>query len=900
MENLFSPFIIVYEALYLFAYNITGNYGLSLVLLSFYTFIVLYPFSKKAQQIQNKERKIQAILAPQIKAIKKQYSGREQYENLQWLYRRYGYHPLYGIRLALGLICQIPFLTAAYYMLSGLAEIKGVSWGIIPDLGSPDHLLKGINVLPFVMTMVTIVYAFVMPGITKKERMQTIGIGLFFLFLLYAAPSALLIFWTCNLIWSLLCSLLNEKLEWIGCFVVENELAFHIIFALSLTIGLLVPTDVYIKNASQLWFNYKDILKYFLFDTVTYFVVFLLIYLLCWRRKIRSCCLAVLFGLLVGFFLQSYIISVDYGLFDGHEIAWHKYTKIGLINTFIWLFCLIETINYCTRFQHDSKRIKKFVKPISFGIVVIQCFVLFVNMKLNPIQKDFLLEEDKAVVLTTKDLYTVSEKDNIIVFLLDTFDSDIFEEILQKRPNVAREFKDFTYFPDTISSFGFTHYSLPEILTGKLYVPTEKYSDYLYTAWANNHYYDQLKRKGYSISLYTSGNYVDKNAPVSNLVAEKISFNKETANMFNSVVKFRMAPHYLKRFFYQYQPSIFNPSSINGNVKIYEENDREFYISLKKGLKTGKSNMFKFYHLTGMHHPYVLNEEVEFLKSGEKGSAFKQAIGVLKIVSEYLNQLKINGLYANATFVVMADHGFQNKIGSRPLFLIKLPQNENEELVVSKHPSRVAELMPLLFNSTAFESSKTNDLLDKNQRIYHYYLEQSGKFIRYLVKSPASDLSSWFKLGEVSRKITANRQYHIGQVIDFTERGNSDNFKTFGWSDLVWTGSVVTEREAEFILEVDLEKPLLSDLNARIECHPLLEFFGVNNKVEFRDLKLYANNKLIGNWQLKDKGTVELACKIPQSVLNQKKIAFHIVIDNPRGSTQPVRLLIRSFIILGK
>ena len=126
--------------------------------------------------------------------------------------------------------------------------------------------------------------------------------------------------------WSLLDSVLGKKLEWIGEYISENELAFHIIFALSLTIGLLVPSDIYIKNAGQLWFSFADILKYFLADTAKYFTVFLLIYVLCWRKRIRVAYLSILLGLLFGVFLQSYIIGLDYGTFDGHEIEWGKYT----------------------------------------------------------------------------------------------------------------------------------------------------------------------------------------------------------------------------------------------------------------------------------------------------------------------------------------------------------------------------------------------------------------------------------------------------------------------------------------------------------------------------------------------------------------------------------------------
>ena len=266
MQDVFYPLEQIYKFLYLATYDITGNYGIALILLSLFIYIVLFPFNQKAQQIQNEEREVQSIIAPQIAEIKKQSHGKEQYEKIQRLYHRYAYHPIYAIRSAAGIVFQIPFFVAARSMLYGLQEIKGVPWGIIQNLGEPDQLLWGINLLPFVMTLVTILYAFVMPKLTKKEITQTIVIGIIFLIILYPAPSALLIFWTWNLLWSLLhCVLVdrlkcfNEYIEKVGDFVSENELALYITIVLSLTTGLLVPTEVYIRNAGELWFKYKDI-----------------------------------------------------------------------------------------------------------------------------------------------------------------------------------------------------------------------------------------------------------------------------------------------------------------------------------------------------------------------------------------------------------------------------------------------------------------------------------------------------------------------------------------------------------------------------------------------------------------------------------------------------------------
>lgn len=882
MSDFLAPLIRIYKVLYLFAYDITGNYGVSLILLSLFTFIVLYPFNKKAQQIQNKEHKIQAILSPQIKTIKKNYSGREQYEQLQWLYRRYGYHPLYAIRSALGLISQLPFLTTAYYMLSELAEIQGVSWGFIPNLGMPDHVLNGINILPFVMTLVTCVYAFLMPEISKKERLQTVIIGLFFLLLLYNAPSALLIFWTCNLVWSLLDSLLSKKLEWLGIIISENDLAFHIIFALALTVGIFVPTEIYIKNASQLWFDYKDIFKYFLEDTVKYVVILLLIYAVCWRKKARTIYLSILAGLLFGIFLQSYIISIDYGLFDGHEIEWDKYTKSGLVNTFIWVFCLIETFINFKRLAFDLEKIKKIVKPIAFGIILIQCIVLLISLKNNPIQKDILYEDGKAGVLTTKNIYTVSEKDNIIVFLIDAFDASTFEEIQQKGHEVINQLKDFTYYPDTTSSFGFTIYSLPEILTGSLFDPSlSNYPDFLNTAWHNNLYYEALRKNNYILNLYTSGDFIDKKAPVDNLIAEKVVLNDDMVCKFYGLVKFRIVPHYFKKLFYHYDPNLQNSALFDKNSKIYMFDDRQFYDNLKKGLNVSiKDNCLKFYHLEGMHYPWTLDENLEPIKEGVKGTASKAALGRLKIVNEYISQLKNHKLYDNATIVILADHGFNHALGRRPLFMIKQPGVYNEQLQTSSRPSTVAELMPFIckrFDLKVIQNDK-NEFGNERNRFF-YYEEKDGGFSKYMIKRNAKEQTSWIALGKIEQYRGGDRKYHIGEVVDFSSFGNSARYKGKGWSINPTAGySDISQFEADLILEIDddLEQ---DDYYFKMRVHPILSAFNM----PYKTITLYSNNVKIGYWKFEKDDFEEVKCKIPRTVLSDPLITLRFVVGVPES-----------------
>ena len=901
MQNLFSPLIKIYKALYLFAYNITGNYGISLILLSLFTFIVLYPFTKKAQQIQNKEHRIQSVLGPQIESIKKQYSGQEQYEQLQWLYRRYSYHPLYAIRSALGFIFQIPFLTTAYYMLSGLAEIQGVSWGMIQNLGSPDHLLHGVNVLPFVMTLVTVLYAFVMPGISKKERIQTIAIGVFFLILLYSAPAALLIFWTCNLIWSLLDSLLSEKLAWVGEYVAENELAFHVIFALALTVGLFVPTEIYIKNASQLWFGYNEILKFLIVDTLKYIGALILIYLLLCRIKLNFAFLKVLLGLLFGIFIQSYIIGLNYGIFDGHGIKWEEYTAAGFFNTSIWLSCF--AIPFCLYyFVSTNKRenAKKIIKTITFLMVLVQCIVLSINLVKKPIQKGSIWDTEHKGVLTFKDIYSVSVKDNIIVFLLDMFDASIFEEIQNKNPEIIGSFQDFTYFPNTTSSYGCTDYSVPEILTGVFYDIRDRYPDYIKNAWQQTQYYKILKNNNYSIALYTNGNYIAKSAPVDNFLIEKVKLDDKTVDQFRDIRNFRIVPHYFKKIFYFYNPNIHNPSILTADIKPYFFDDRAFFIGAKKGLHiTSKNNVFRFYHLNGMHYPFVLDENVEPI-SKEKGTAYRQAVGSLKIVGEYLRQMRNHKIYNNATLAVVADHGYQNIVGSRPILLIKQPNSKQDFLKINSKPMTVSALMPTLLSRFKLSDYKRNNNAASYQgQERYYYLQNENGFSQYKVFADARYEESWKQVGKIdlnSSNISTDQHYRIGDIIDFSNFGNSYKYKTFGWAPREAAfGSIIMGQEAELVLD-------LSRNDIKKEESLLLKIEGYADVEQKLNLKvcLYANDIQISDWNFDTTGKIYLASEIPEKLLREMRLRLSFFVDSPNDARENLSIANIQIILLKK
>jgi len=162
-----------------------------------------------AENWQKEERNIQKRLASKIAKIKAVFSGDERYLILSAYYRQNHYHPIYALRSSFGLLIQIPFFIAAYSYISHLQSLQGVSFLFINDLGKPDALLsvargEGINVLPILMTLINCAAgAIYTHGLGFKDKVQLYGMALVFLVLLYNSPSALVLYWTFNNLFSL-------------------------------------------------------------------------------------------------------------------------------------------------------------------------------------------------------------------------------------------------------------------------------------------------------------------------------------------------------------------------------------------------------------------------------------------------------------------------------------------------------------------------------------------------------------------------------------------------------------------------------------------------------------------------------------------------------------------------
>lgn len=212
------PIQMVVEITYLIMSRFLGNKGLAIIAVSIVIQTLILPLYKRSDALQDEEREKQKSMEHWVKHIKSAFKGDERFMMLQTYYRQQNYKTYYALKSSFSILLQIPFFIAAYHYLSNLQDIKNTAFGVIRDLGEPDHLLHvfglQLNVLPIVMTLINIISGMIYTkGMTAKSKLQVYGLAIVFLVLLYNSPSGLVMYWTMNNIFSLLKNIFMKLLK---------------------------------------------------------------------------------------------------------------------------------------------------------------------------------------------------------------------------------------------------------------------------------------------------------------------------------------------------------------------------------------------------------------------------------------------------------------------------------------------------------------------------------------------------------------------------------------------------------------------------------------------------------------------------------------------------------------
>jgi YidC/Oxa1 family membrane protein insertase len=200
------------------AYRATSSYGVSVVILSIAVNVVLLPLYYLAEKWKLDEKNKRRRMEWELSSIRTHSSRREKHYYTQEVYRRFDYHPISAVKVSLGFLIQIPFFLSAYHLLSHFGAWRGQGFLVLDDLSAPDGLMEiagfSFNLLPIAMTVINLASAYIYTvQMDRSEKVQLWALALLFMVVLYKSPSGLVLYWTCNNLFSLAKNMVGQRLN---------------------------------------------------------------------------------------------------------------------------------------------------------------------------------------------------------------------------------------------------------------------------------------------------------------------------------------------------------------------------------------------------------------------------------------------------------------------------------------------------------------------------------------------------------------------------------------------------------------------------------------------------------------------------------------------------------------
>ena len=468
-------------------------------------------------------------------------------------------------------------------------------------------------------------------------------------------------------------------------------------------------------------------------------------------------------------YIQGAFLNSKLFLMDGKEMNWPLGTVIS--NILIWIAISVILTILVTKI--GRKYLKQILLYSSLFLIAIQ---LIGVISLIPKFSSEGASEESVDYLSEEGITSVARDENVIVFVLDTYDVDFMNEVLEVKPDFLGPLKDFTYYPDTMSQFSRTFPSVPYILSHELYfyeIPKQEYADEAFDKCA---FWDELDAKGIKYYLYEddktcigrgvakrAGNHVDKGE----VLSLKTSFLKSIEAIM-TIGGYRQLPYAVKSELTYTSDTI---DSLVIKEKIWDKTpyDMNDIRTTDEFRKTGLSvdtdeKAFRFIHLMGAHAPYIVDEEGKDA-SNRVVDPVEQYIGSMQYVFEYLEELKRLGLYDNATIIITADHG-ENFVAeelpenTNPILFIKAKGNSGTEVKISDSFASLEDIMPTVAGAFGidYDDGVGVDLLDadavkmtKRERNHYFAVVQNTiqtGALRYRVDESSLDFDNWINTGE--------------------------------------------------------------------------------------------------------------------------------------------------------
>ncbi len=531
---------------------------------------------------------------------------------------------------------------------------------------------------------------------------------------------------------------------------------------ISFTLCIFAPFEVYLAGKEGFFFSGYDIIGFstlfFAFVTIAFLCIFLI--LAYFNKPLEKYVRAVCFGVIISLYLQGNYDLTDYGVWDGEDINWSDYIASKYIWLAVFAICIIAVIMIARRME--ERKYNRLLKIVSVSLILIQTVTLITLLITN---KGLDKKPEYAAIEEGECEFSADE--NLIVLILDSYDSMMLSEIIDHDENdhYSDILSDFVFYPDTVGAYSFTNLALPQIITGEKYYNDVTYGEYLDRAYDNSDTLKKLSESGWNIGLYTDSTFPqnsDVTEQIENcrLIKKTVTSHRRLAGYVYRIIGFRYLPQPLKKYCIYQEDLESEIGSNTGGYTLFGTTNTEFKRVYESSNVNRKGKEFRLIHIFGAHPPYYVISDETGIK--EETTEVEVCRDNLELVDEFLDKLREIGAYDNSTIIICADHGVM-QLRQAPLFLIKAREVKSHKMIVDNTPFSYDSLEGLLEKIIDGSDEKgimeyINDQSD-NDRIYLKYKHDSlqynsycGDIVEYTVSGPAYIESSLSTTGKVYTK----------------------------------------------------------------------------------------------------------------------------------------------------
>jgi len=529
---------------------------------------------------------------------------------------------------------------------------------------------------------------------------------------------------------------------------------------------------------------------------------------------------------------------------------------------------------------------------VSIAMVSLQGIILISTYLYTPqtFSTDFPIKHE-----IPKNLFNYSSSFNIIHFIFDGFQTEVFEEIV-KENDMQDDLEGFVLYKENITASGSTLLSISSIFGGEMYPGDVEYSSFYKGACSERGFQNILFDNGYDVNLipgikmpankFTSYYRVPRG--YGGTKKEKIITE---AAVLLDITLFRVLPHYLKRIIYNDQNWRIQPIFVKKR-RVGYFHQLDFFKDYIDELKVKSSKpAYHYMHLLTPHPPFTSDENGEHAGKTLAPTRYNyklQAKNDIQLFIQFLRKLKDMDIYDSCLIIIQADHGIEfpvrmvdtpppgkkhvsSKTVGRALALLAIkPPNSKGGMKISNAQTMSTDVAP-----TVMRMAKLPNKFEGISVFDSGFPEEKERWYsnQFLVTGSAYSYRSWIKRDRIpSSARPIAKIYQWGSTIDFTFLGNAHPYQVEGWSHPeekhTWTAG---QRATLKIPITEPKSSILLKLNFMPYLYP--------SKLDQQIIQVSVNNEKLADWSIKWPGFQERFLIVPKrriSDSNSLVITFKI------------------------